>query len=117
MVSTRDKIVSSGQDLTDRADHTGDMFDAVYDLIFITQENNVAVLAHDFNGKCLFAKIAHFVQMLNVELDDAFKTRLCNICDPAILQMLTKQHAEARGCHGSLFITACQINERKGSFC
>ena len=93
------------------------MLDAVYDLIFITQENNVAVLAHDFDGKCLFAKIAHFVQMLNVKLDDALKTGLCNICDPAILQMLTKQHAEARGCHGSLFITACQINERKGSFC
>ena len=81
----RDKIGLAGENLADGADSGRDTLDAVDDCIVIVAENNVAVLAHDFDHESLMAEVAHLVHMLDLDMDDTLQTRLGNIRDAPIL--------------------------------
>ena len=93
------------------------MLDTVKYLIFFIIKYDIAVFSHQFHGKCLSAQISHFIQMLDLKPHHAFQTGLVNLYDPAILDMLSEQHAEIRRRHRTLFIFLCQINKRKGCIC
>ena len=80
------------------------MLDAVNDLVFIIEEDDIAVLAHDLHHKYFLAEISHLIQMLNMNPDDTFQTGLGNSGDSAVLQMLSKKHAKAGSCHGTLLV-------------
>ena len=72
------------------------MLDAVYDLLLIAKEDNVAVLAHQLDDQRVAAEIPHLVEMLNFEAEDPLEAGLGHGDDPSVLKMLAKEHAEGR---------------------
>ena len=50
--------------------------DAVDDPVFPVHENDIAVLAHHLHDEPFAAQIAHLVQVLDLQVDDALQTRL-----------------------------------------
>ncbi len=112
-----DKIGPPRQNLADGADHAGNVLDTVDDQILFICKDDIAVLSHDLNDQFFAAKVAHFVQVLNVQMDDPFKARLGNVCDAAVLQVLSKKHAKAGGSHRGLFICFGQIQKGEGGVC
>ena len=48
---------------------------------------------------------------------NALQTRLGNVCDASVLQMLSEQHTEIRSGHGTGFIALCEVNQGQGGFC
>ena len=91
------------------------MLNAVNDYILVIGKDQIAVFAHQFNDQLLMAKISHFIEMFYVQMNDAFKSRLRNINNSAVLQVLSKQHAKTGCSHGAYFICLCQVNEWKRS--
>ena len=81
------------------------------------REDNITVLTHDFYNKLLFAQISHLIEVLDREFHDTFKARLADIYDPAISDMLTKQHTEIRSCHRILLRHRQQIDQRQTCIC
>ena len=90
----------------------GYMFDTVNDHSIRIREDNITVLTHDLYDKFLSAQISHLIKMLDREFHDTFKTRLADIYDSAISDMLTKQHTEIRSCHRILLRHLQQIDQR-----
>ena len=66
-----------------------DTFDTVYYMIIIIEKNNIAVLAHKLNNKMFGTQITHLVKMLYFKINDALEPRLCNIDNPAVIDMLS----------------------------
>ena len=83
----------------------------------LIDEDDVAVLSHDFDDQLFAAQITQLIQVFQFKNDDSFQTRLGNGDDTRILDMLSKQHTEIRRGHGAWFIVARQIDERQGSAC
>ena len=105
----------AGQHLTDGADQTGNMLDAVDDPVVFIAENDVAVLSHDLHDELFAAKIPQLIHMLHGKADDPFQPGLGNLHDPAVLQMLAQEHAEIRSRSGTGLVFPGQIDERQRS--
>ena len=74
----RERIGSSGENLTNRANLIGDMLYAVDNHIRIIDKYNIAVLAHYFNDKFFAAEVAQFVEMLDFNPDNPLHPRLAD---------------------------------------
>ena len=85
----RNKIFTSRKDLTYGTYAGIDTFDTVYYMIIIIEKNNIAVLAHKLNNKMFGTQITHLVKMLYLKINDALEPRLCNIDNPAVIDMLS----------------------------
>ena len=93
------------------------MLDTVDDFLILITENDVAVFAHDLYDQLFLPEIAKFIQMFNLESDDAFQTRLRDPGDPPVTDVLAEKHAEIGGSHGTGLIDICQVDQRKRSTC
>ena len=103
------------QHLPQGADGGGDVLDAVDDSPLRITEDDVAVLPHDLHHQSLPAQVAHLVQVLHVDVDDALQPRLGDARDAPVLEMLAQEHAEARGRHGAGLGFAGEIEQGQGS--
>ena len=72
------------------------MLDTVDDHAGIITEDDIAVLAHEFNSQCFPAQISHFIQVFNLKIENPFHSGLCDAENPAVLKMLAEKHAEIR---------------------
>ena len=99
------------QDFPEGADGGGDMLDAVDNDSFVITEDDVAVLAHDLHHQSLLPQIPHFVQMLYAQMHDTLQTRLGNVRDAAVLEMLAQEHAEVGGGDGAGLIGLRQVEQ------
>ena len=103
-----------GKCLPHAADRGGHMLDAVqYHPVLIDKEN-VAVLSHDLDDEGLLTEIPHFVQMLRLNAQDALQAGLGDAQDPAVLNVLSKEHTEIGGRQGALLVVPCQIRQGEG---
>ena len=89
------------------------MFDAVDDLLLIVKKDDIAVLAHKLNDKCVAAEIAHFVEMFDFKAQYPFKAGLGDREDPAVLQVLAEQHTEGRRLKRCLSVFCREVSQRK----
>ena len=69
MHGVRDKVISARKYFSDRTHLRRYMLDAVQDPSGLIAENDIAVLAHDFNDQCLLADITELIQMLKLNVD------------------------------------------------
>ena len=99
------------QHLPDRTDCQGYVLDAVEDCTVLLGENQVAVLAHQLHDQGLAAEIPHFIQMLDMKMENSLERGLGDRDDAPAAQVLSKQHAKARCGHGCRFIFLCQIDQ------
>ena len=110
----RQEIIPSRQNLPDRADSGTDMFDRINNQALVITENQVAVFSHQFQNQVLLAQIPHLVQMLHGNMKAPLQSRLGNLHNPGILEMLAQQHTETRRRHGTGFVFVCEIDQRQG---
>ena len=103
------KIRFARQHLAEGADSGGDSLDTVDNHAIVVAEDDVAVLPHDFDNKGLVTQVSHLVQMFYFDMDDSFQPGLGNLRNPAVLQMLSKEHAEVRCSHGAGLVGLSQI--------
>ena len=85
----RDEPGLAGKHLAHGADKPGNVLDAIQDHVVFVAENDVAVLAHDFDDELFSAQVAQLIQMLHRKDHDALQPRLGNGNDPAVLDMLS----------------------------
>ena len=90
------------------------MLDAVDDHVVLVAENDVAVLAHQFDDELLGAKVSHFIQVLDPEIEDPLHPGLGDGKDPAVLDVLAKQHAEAGSRDGAGLVSGREVGQGKG---
>ena len=71
------------------------------------------MLAHQLDDQRMTAQIPHLVEMFHFKAQDPLKTGLCDAQDPAVLQMLAKEHAECGRLQGSLSGLGSEIGQRQ----
>ncbi len=108
------EIGLAGQHLPETADQAGHMFDTVQDHAVFIAEDDVAVFSHDLYNQCFMPQIPHLVQMLHIYMNNAFQSRLGDGGNAPVLQMLSQQHAEARGRHGAGLVLPGEIYQGQG---
>ena len=89
------------------------MFDAVHDLLFVVQEDDIAVLAHELDDQGVPAEVAHLVEVFHLKAQDSFEAGLCHGKDPSVLQVLAQEHAESRRLQRRLPGNRRKISERE----
>ena len=87
------------------------MPDTVDDHLFVIEEDDVAVLAHDLDDQVVGAKIAHFIAVFHFEAQDPFQSGLGDRDDAAVLQVFAQEHAESRRLKGSLSLFCREIGQ------
>ena len=93
------------------------MPDTVDDHLFVIEEDDVAVLAHDLDDQVVGAKIAHFIAVFHFEAQDPFQSGLGDRDDAAVLQMLAQKHAESRRLKRCLAAGPGQVDQGEGRIC
>ena len=110
-----DEIILAGKHLADGADHAGNVLDAVDDYVVFIAENDVAVFAHQLHDELLGAQVPHFIQMLDLKIQNPLHAGLGDGENPAVLDMFAQEHTEVGSSHGAGFIFSCEKCEREGS--
>ena len=108
-----DKIGPSRQHFPDGAHHRGDVLDAVHDLLFVVEEDDVAVLAHQLDDQRVATQVAHLIEVLDLKAQDALETGLRHGEDPPVLQVLSKEHAESGRLKRRLSGPGSEISQRE----
>ena len=102
-------VGASRQNFTQRTHRSRYVFDAVDDSAVRIAENDIAPLAHQLHDQGFLTQVAHLVQVLDLEVDDALHVRLADLHDPSVCDMLAQKHAEIRRGERTRFVGAGQI--------
>lgn len=102
-------VGASRQNFTQRTHRSRYVFDAVDDSAVRIAENDIAPLAHQLHDQGFLTQVAHLVQVLDLEVDDALHVRLDDLHDPSVCDMLAQKHAEIRRGERTRFVGAGQI--------
>ncbi len=63
------------------------MLDAVDHGAVLIAKDNIGMFSHQFNDKGLMTDIPHFIQVFNLQMDDALQMGLGNAYDPPVCDM------------------------------
>ena len=66
----RDKVSAPRKYLTDRTHLRGNMLDTVYDTIIFVTEDDIAVLAHQFDDQLFRAQVTQLIEVFDVKAED-----------------------------------------------
>ena len=108
-------VGASRQNFTQRTHRSRYVFDAVDDSAVRIAENDIAPLAHQLHDQGFLTQVAHLVQVLDLEVDDALHVRLADLHDPSVCDMLAQKHAEIRRGERTLVCWCRSDIKRQGS--
>ena len=91
----RRDVGETGEKLAIAVDIDGDVLDAIDDLVGPRiDEDDIAVFSHHFRHETLCVRIAHLVDRIDREFDDALSAWLAHLRDAPAEYVLAKQHAK-----------------------